>query len=93
VDRIHVVPNTTIDGARSHYLCLSPSRGGELVYKKQALSVLLIPLLHSRICHKGRFGRIGGEHGYQPEMTFVNVLPTQNPTLELFKICFRRGLP
>jgi len=29
VDRIHVVPNTTIDGARSHYLCLSPSRGGE----------------------------------------------------------------
>jgi len=33
VDGIHVVPNTTIDGARSHYLCLSPSRGGEFGVK------------------------------------------------------------
>jgi len=24
------------------------------------------------------------EHGHQPEMTFVNVLSTQDPTLELF---------
>ena len=41
----------------------------------------------------GRFSRIGGEHGHQLEMTFVNVLPTQNPTLEPFKISFRRVLP
>jgi len=34
----------------------------------------------------GRFGRIGGEHGHEPEMTSVSVLPT----LEPFKIIFRR---
>jgi len=26
----------------------------------------------------GRFDRIGGEQGHQPEMTFVNALPAQN---------------
>ena len=41
----------------------------------------------------GRLVRIGGEHGHQPEMTFVNVLPTLYPTLEPFKISFRRVLP
>jgi len=39
VDRIHVVPNTTIDGARSHYLCLSPSRGGEVGASPQVAEV------------------------------------------------------
>ena len=28
------------------------------------------------------FARVGGEHGLQPEMTFVNDLPTQITTLE-----------
>jgi len=40
--------------------------------------------------HNGRFGRIGGEHGHEQEMTFVNVLPTQNPSLELLNI-FSKG--
>jgi len=29
----------------------------------------------------GRFDRIGGEQGHQPEMTFVNALPAQNSAL------------
>jgi len=40
----------------------------------------------------GRLARIEGEHGHQPEMT-VTVLPTQNPTLQPFKISFQRVLP
>jgi len=41
----------------------------------------------------GRFGRIWGEHGQQPGTTFDNVLPTQNPILEPFKVSFRRISP
>jgi len=41
----------------------------------------------------GPFALIEGGHDHQPGMNFVDVLPTQNPTLESFKIYFRRVLP
>ena len=37
----------------------------------------------------GRFARVWGEHGRQPEMTIANVLPTRNSTLKPFQISFR----
>jgi len=58
-----------------------------LLYESLVLRVIFLTV-------NGRFARVSGEHGRQPEMTFANVLSTRNPTLEEpFKISFETVLP